>query len=569
MATSFTSLRPVMRGCRNSLGRTGFVPSSTFPHNRSRFFSSAIHFRRSPVGPQWQKSSPPRVLFAVTAVGLGLAANISTIKCDALEPEETYLPPLNNQAPKDFPPPPQSSVSLYRLSFGTVSGICAGIFIKKGAKAAAWLLGGIFVLLQYLSSASVVRVDWGRVATRFENAFHTRDASGVTMGRRAKHKQSAPEPLDKKTYPTTKKLGKRKADNDSDTEEPKANQRPTKKAKDLKSKAVASVSKPSTKNTGKLSKKQTKPSFQPDSDNDSGDGWEDVASENDMDQDEFSDVKEFSGNLDDLMDEDDDDPLRGTTQKFDFDTEDEEEETQPIPKRKKSKQSERPAKIIPTASDASDSDDSSEDKDGRVTMANMEARSRALDAKAAAEAELDENEFQGAAASDEEDLDVEGESDAEGEIDVEPFQLPTTSEREAEKQSGGPDVHVVQRRMRQCVRVLGKFKRLAEKGRARSEYTDQLVADIASYYGYNEFLAEKLFQLFPVAEAIEFFEANEVSRPVTIRTNTLRTRRRDLAQALVNRGVNLEPIGKWTNVGLQVFESSVPIGMSNVKITSN
>ncbi len=40
----------------------------------------------------------------------------------------------------------------------------------------------------------------------------------------------------------------------------------------------------------------------------------------------------------------------------------------------------------------------------------------------------------------------------------------------------------------------------------------------------------------------------------------MRTRRRDLAQALVNRGVSLEPIGKWTNVGLQVFESSVPIG---------
>lgn len=75
-----------------------------------------------------------------------------------------------------------------------------------------------------------------------------------------------------------------------------------------------------------------------------------------------------------------------------------------------------------------------------------------------------------------------------------------------------------------------------------------------SYRGFGATHLTKRFQ------AIEFFEANEVPRPVTIRTNTLRTRRRDLAQALINRGVNLEPIGKWTNVGLQVFESSVPIG---------
>ncbi|KAG8904802.1 rRNA (cytosine-C5-)-methyltransferase nop2, partial [Tulasnella sp. 417] len=88
----------------------------------------------------------------------------------------------------------------------------------------------------------------------------------------------------------------------------------------------------------------------------------------------------------------------------------------------------------------------------------------------------------------------------------------------------------------------------------------QLLRDIASYYGYNEFLTEKLFNLFSVSEAIEFFEANEVPRPVTIRANTLRIRRRDLAQALINRGVTLEPIGKWSNVGLQVFESTVPIG---------
>lgn len=36
--------------------------------------------------------------------------------------------------------------------------------------------------------------------------------------------------------------------------------------------------------------------------------------------------------------------------------------------------------------------------------------------------------------------------------------------------------------------------------RSRSEYVEQLLSDIASYYGYNDFLTEKLFQLFPVAE---------------------------------------------------------------------
>ena len=64
-------------------------------------------------------------------------------------------------------------------------------------------------------------------------------------------------------------------------------------------------------------------------------------------------------------------------------------------------------------------------------------------------------------------------------------------------------------------------------------------------------------------KALAFFEANESARPVTIRANTLRTRRRDLAQALTTRGVSLEPIAKWSKVGLQVFESNVPIGETN------
>ncbi|KAI8840214.1 NOL1/NOP2/sun family-domain-containing protein [Chytridium lagenaria] len=72
------------------------------------------------------------------------------------------------------------------------------------------------------------------------------------------------------------------------------------------------------------------------------------------------------------------------------------------------------------------------------------------------------------------------------------------------------DLQLVHTRIQEIVRVLNNFKEYAEEGRARSDYTEQLLKDLALYYGYNEYLMEKLFHLFTVSEAIEFFEANEV-----------------------------------------------------------
>ncbi len=79
----------------------------------------------------------------------------------------------------------------------------------------------------------------------------------------------------------------------------------------------------------------------------------------------------------------------------------------------------------------------------------------------------------------------------------------------------------------------------------------QLKKDLAVYFGYNEFMLDKLLGLFSVPEALELIEANEVKRPVTLRANTLKTRRRELAAALINRGVNLDPIGAWSKVRAQ------------------
>lgn len=184
-----------------------------------------------------------------------------------------------------------------------------------------------------------------------------------------------------------------------------------------------------------------------------------------------------------------------------------------------------------------DEDDDLED----LNAANMEALSKKLDEEDEAEAAEAELEL------------VQGAPQPRAKV------LPTDQEEE-ESAKQPTDVTVVRTRMLEIVKVLENFKELAEEGKSRADYTSRFLKDICEYFGYSEFLAEKLFDLFSPSEAMEFFEANEVARPVTIRTNTLRARRRDLAQTLVNRGVNLQPIGKWTKVGLQIFDSQVPIG---------
>lgn len=139
------------------------------------------------------------------------------------------------------------------------------------------------------------------------------------------------------------------------------------------------------------------------------------------------------------------------------------------------------------------------------------------------------------------------------------FELPTEDEIAAEKVAP-VDPAVLRSRVQDILYVLSDFKNKKSPGQSRSSYLSQLKDDLASLFGYLPELIERFLNMFSPPECLEFLESNETARPVTIRANSLKTRRRDLAQSLLNRGVNLDPIGDWTKVGLKIYDSQVPIG---------
>ena len=140
------------------------------------------------------------------------------------------------------------------------------------------------------------------------------------------------------------------------------------------------------------------------------------------------------------------------------------------------------------------------------------------------------------------------------------YELPTSSEWETASEDRLVPPSELRAHMTSILEVLADFKVRRQPDRARSEYMEWLVKCSSELYGYIPELVEYFCTMFAPAEAMEFLSASDKPRPLVIRTNTLKARRKDLAAALMKRGVTLDPLASWSKVGLKIVESPVPIG---------
>ena len=139
------------------------------------------------------------------------------------------------------------------------------------------------------------------------------------------------------------------------------------------------------------------------------------------------------------------------------------------------------------------------DSEDEEALLPIEKKARKEDARRLKEAE-------DAAAEQVMDLNVEGDDDDDDDDDA--YKLEPTSDDDEGGDGGAvPDLQRVQARIQDVVRGVTGLQ-VAQRGRevARGEYVDRLVADLATYYGYNTFLTRYFIETFSVAETMELLE---------------------------------------------------------------
>ena len=122
------------------------------------------------------------------------------------------------------------------------------------------------------------------------------------------------------------------------------------------------------------------------------------------------------------------------------------------------------------------------------------------------------------------------------------------------------DIPEMKIRIHKLVEILSDFKNKKTPERSRSDYISELKTLLIQTYDYNDDICNLVLNLFPPNECVEFMESNTTPKALTIRTNTLKTKRRELAKTLISRNINLDPLAEWSKVGLKIYSSPVPIG---------
>ena len=194
------------------------------------------------------------------------------------------------------------------------------------------------------------------------------------------------------------------------------------------------------------------------------------------------------------------------------------------------------------SSDSEEGDEFDQGESDDENMLEVERQSRIIDAEMAAE---------------EEEAELEQRRIITQQTSV--FHLPTPEELEEDENRVVPPSEL-RARIEDILEVLADFKVRREPGRSRSEYIERLGKDMAELFGYLQELVDYFLSMFGPNECLEFLEASDKNRPLVVRVNTLKARRKDLAAALMKRGVRLDPLAPWSKVGLKIYESAVPIG---------
>lgn len=137
---------------------------------RSRFEAASRPFQpRIAAASRPASGSATRLGLMLGGGTLLLAGGLNALQPVHCEPARPYAtspaPAISNNTPATEP---ESIVNIYQLSFGTICGVCAGVFIKKGLKLIAFLLGGCYILLQYMNSQRLISVNWSAINSRYD-----------------------------------------------------------------------------------------------------------------------------------------------------------------------------------------------------------------------------------------------------------------------------------------------------------------------------------------------------------------------------------------------------------------